>query len=190
MNRTNAIDQRLELSSYKKTKFKPVKHFLIDYYLNGFKKRRRKTENVFIVCLNYFTLFLWFVSLSKFLVVQSFDLNIETKLILYDLSYLLGGIEFYNKIFLSLTCVMGSMMNYVFRISGSKASYEWTMIFDMTRLIAMRTFIARKHQDMMDLLVKLSRAMEVIYKLTSISFISLSEYEIKLFTLIFQCQFQ
>src|SRR5690349_18065312 len=112
MNKVISIERVLELSDRPRIKFKPVKHFLIDRYLDGFKSRRRKTEKLSVVCFNHFTLYLYSLSIIKFLVIQAFHLDSKHKLILFDLSYLLGGLELYNRMLLVFTCLLGIIANY------------------------------------------------------------------------------
>ena len=167
------IDRVLSLSSNPKIKpvFKPVNNFLIDYYLNGFKKIRQKTEKKSIVLFNYFTLFSYMVCISKFAVGMAVPLSYETKLIIFDITYFFGGIEFYNEILFLLSCIISMVINVELRLADRKWTQEWTLIFEMTRSKVGRLYMSSDS----DILNKLSKTMGIIYKMTTVLYFTFSK---------------
>ena len=169
----NSLGQLFERSDLTFFKFVPIKNNLIDFYLDGFKKREKKEEKLWIVLINYITVFSFIVCIIKY--VAGFKkLSHTTKLILFDLSSLLGGIELYNRIFLVLGLVLGLITHLTLRWTTSGRHREWTQVFEYARGKVSPEFSLTRSQ-MIEIQPKLVKAMKVIYKTASIYWIVLSK---------------
>ena len=145
--------------------FEPVNSRLINFYLDGFKRREKNKEKPLILWINYITVFSYIVCIVKYLAGFK-NLSYTTKLILFDGSILLGGIELYNRIVILLVLNMGLVNHIVVRWSKSDRHREWTQVFEMTRSTAPHRFI--KLTSQIDNLMDLVKAMKVIYKIWNI----------------------
>ena len=144
---------------------KKSNNFLIDYYLDGFKKRREKRENKFIIFINYLTLISYLVCLLKFSISFVFNFKYETKLLLFDISKFFGGIQKYNEIILINAVIMGIGLNYKLRLAVTKEIPEWNQLFEITRSKVRPLFwIKRTKYDILDNLLKSTK---ILYSLIS-----------------------
>ena len=161
-----------ELSDPRFFKFDRVNNSLINFYLDGFKRREKNKEKPLIALVNYLTVFCYIVSIVKY--AAGFKkLSYTTKLILFDVATLFGGIELYNRIFLLCSLVLGLAVHFIFRWTKSDRHREWTQVFELTRSTAPHRFI--KLTSQIDNLMDLVKAMKVIYKIWNILLIVLGK---------------
>ena len=160
MNRI-PIDRILALSDSKRDKVKPVKNALVDFYLDGFKRRERNKQKQYITIVNYLTLLAYIISIVKYL-SYFFPSTKRTKLILFDLSLLFGGIEIYNRIYMFFALILGLVMNIELRLSTKKTTREWSQVFEMTRSRVTQVFVRAKLEN--DILMKMIKITSLIYK--------------------------
>ena len=172
MNRIR-LNRISELSKAKRQQFKPINNWLIDFYLDGFKRRERRKEKSSTVFVKYLTIFCFVVNLTKTLLCFA-PLSKTTKLVLFDIAAFIGGIELYNRILVTTAIIMGFILFFIFRIKEGSAHREWTQVFEMTRSRVLHLFLTGNEQN--DLLIKLMKAMRVIYKLMNISFFNFGMY--------------
>ena len=166
-----------ELSDSRLVKFDQVNNSLINFYLDGFKRREKDKEKPLIVLINYLTVLSYLVCIAKYL--AGFEkLSFTTKLILFDVASLLGGIELYNRIFLLCTLILGLAVHIQFRWSNSETHREWTQVFELTRSREPHKLVKDKSQ--MDDLMKLVEAMRVVYKTWTPLFLIMSKISFKL----------
>ena len=150
-----------ELSDPRFFKFDRVNNSLINFYLDGFKRREKNKEKPLIALVNYLTVFCYIVSIVKY--AAGFKkLSYTTKLILFDVASLFGGIELYNRIFLLCSLVLGLAVHFIFRWTKSNRHREWTQVFELTRSREVNSLVKDKTQ--IDELNKLVKAMRVVYK--------------------------
>ena len=108
-----------EMSDPRFFKFDQVNNRLINFYLDGFKRREKDREKPMIVLVNYLTIFSNIVCIVKLLAGFK-KLSFTTKLILFDTPSLFGGIELYNRIFLVFTLILGLAVHITFRWTKSR----------------------------------------------------------------------
>ena len=164
---------RIGQNVIKVEKSKRVKNFLIDYYLDGFKKRREGRENKLIVLINYFTIISYFVCIFKYSLSFVFKLKYETKLLLFDISLFFGGIEKYNKIILICISIMGMGMNYKLRLSASQEIQEWTQLFELTRSRVRSLFLVNGSENA--ILSKVIKSVKIVYPFITFLYITTSK---------------
>ena len=153
---------------------KSVNNFLIDFYLDGFKKRRQKQENKVIVLFNYFTLFSYFVCILNLCFTYSLKLKYDTKLLLFDFSMFMGGIEKYHKIILIFCAILGFGINIMLRLRVSKHVTDWTQLFEIIRSKVKPFFINRNSYD--EVLRKLKKWARILYFTSSLLCFTISKY--------------
>ena len=153
----------LEMSDPRFIKFDQFNNILINFYLDGFKRREKDREKPMIVLVNYLTIFSNIVCIVKLLAAKFKKLSFTTKLILFDTPSLFGGIELYNRIFLVFTLILGLAVHITFRWTKSETHREWTQVFELTRSREPHKLVKDKSQ--MDDLIKLVKAMKVVYKI-------------------------
>ena len=162
-------DRISKQSKTKTQRFKPVNNWLIDYYLDGLNRRERRKEKSSTLFINYLITFCHVVTLTKSLVCFA-PLSLPTKLILFDVAIFFGGIELYNRILLTTAVFMGFIASIILRIKSGSTHREWTQVFEMTRSKVIHLFLSGNKQN--DILIKLVRAMRVIFKLMNISILN------------------
>ena len=171
MNRIS-LEQSLNRVKSRLLKLEPVKNILFDYYLDGFKRREEKEEKVSIVFINCIIIFSYILCIVKYLAGFG-KLSYTTKLILFDMSSLFGGIELYNRILILLCLIAGLADHSTLRWTTSGRHREWTRIFELARgQIAPDLGIA-SHQSEMQ--TKLIKAMKVIFRVVTVLWIVLSK---------------
>ena len=171
-NESNPLDRILELSDWKFRKFEPVKNKLIDFYLDGFRRRERNKEKKSIMFINYLTIVSYIVSIVKYL-AGFIPMPYTAKLILFDMSLFFGGIEVYNRIFISLALVLGLYIHLTLRWTKSGTHREWTQVLQVTRSRVLHKFMRGTIQ--MDIIVKLVKALKVIYTILNVLSVVMSK---------------
>ena len=117
MNRI-AHDRVSELSATKVQLFKPVNNWLINFYLDGFKRREKREEEPTILSINYLTLILYVVALTKSLVCFG-KLSRTSKLILFDFACIL----WWHRVIQQNSCYLYNC-NW-FDIDNSTSNKQW-----------------------------------------------------------------
>ena len=166
-----------ELSKPRSFKFDKVDNVLINFYLDGFKRREKDKEKPMIVLVNCITIFSYIVCIVKF--AAGFNkLSFRTKLILFDAPSLVDGIELYNRIFGICTLILGLTAHTIFRWTRGDRHREWSQVFELTRSREPHKLV--KDESQMDDLKKLVKAMRVVYKIWIPLFVILSKILLKL----------
>ena len=168
MNRRVTIAQIIQLDN--KQKFKPVKNFLIDFYLDGFKSRRQKNQKKLNRLFNYLTLCCLITTLVINIAIPVIKPSRLWKHILFDLSVLFKGIEMYNRIIVILGMIFGIVLNVELRISNYDESIELLRMFEICRSKVRQVFMSRDPESN-QILNRLVRVTEVFYKIITILFI-------------------
>ena len=158
-------------------KFYQGNNVLINFYLDGFEKREKNKEKPLIVFINYITIFSYILCIIKYLAGFS-KLSYTTKLILFDVASLVGGIELYNRILFLCGLIAGLSAQIIFRWSKSNRHREWTEMFELTRSREPHKLVKDKSQ--MDDLKKLVKAMRWVYRIWTSLFLFMSKISLKL----------
>jgi hypothetical protein len=108
-----------------------VNNYFIDDYLNQLRKRLENVENPNFK--DYLFVFLYLLNVFKYILLLSVEFDYETRILLYDMSLFLGGVEKYNKIIILLINVMGLSLSQLFYLTQSKELMDWTKLFEMIR---------------------------------------------------------
>jgi hypothetical protein len=108
-----------------------VNNYLIDDYLNQLRKRLENVKNPNFK--DYLFVFLYLFNVFKYILLLSVKFDYETRILLYDMSLFLGGVEKYNKIIILLINVMGLSLSQLFYLTQSKELMDWTKLFEMIR---------------------------------------------------------
>ena len=153
----------------KKFQIKSARSALIDFYLNGFRRRETNTERPCVVFFNYLTLICYTISIIK-LLICFMPLSRTTKLILFDPGVIYGGIEVYNRIFLLCGISMGLTFNIILRITKGSAYRQWTFVFEAARNRSL--IVARGERNVLANIVKV---MKVQYKIMNIGLVYFSK---------------
>ena len=178
-NKMIRIKRRLGLLSDNRTDINAVNNVFVDFYLDGFKRRRQHKETKWMVIFNYFTVLCQIVCLVKFAVGLAIPLSHDTKLVIYDISTFFGGIETYNKIsFMALKVIMIATIMEL-RIRDRECSSEWTQVFEIARNKLLLKFMFRSGNG--DVLVKLIPFMNRLYKLVTATIVLSGKCSSKLF---------
>ena len=153
-----------------------VDNFIIDFYLDEFRKRResKSFKHLIIQSINYFTLISKLICIFALSLSFILKLKYETKLYLFDISMFFGGIEKYNRIMFILCLVFGFVLNIKLRLKKTDGIEEWTQLFQLIRSRVRPLFLA-KDSDY-TLLYKVIRAARIIYPLFTIVYISSSKF--------------
>jgi hypothetical protein len=109
----------------------PVNNYFIDNYLNQLRARLETVKNPNFK--DYLFVFLYMFNILKYILLLSVKFDYETRILLYDASLFLGGVEKYNKIIILLINVMGLSITKMFYFTQSKELMEWTQLFEMIR---------------------------------------------------------
>ena len=153
----------------KNFKIKSARNALIDFYLNGFRRRETNTERPCVVFFNYLTLICYTISIIK-LLICFMPLSRTTKLILFDPGVIYGGIEVYNRIFLLCGVLLGAMTNISLRITKGSAYKEWTFVFEAARNRSLIMVFGDRN-----MLAKIVKVMRVQYKIMNIGLVYFSK---------------
>jgi hypothetical protein len=108
-----------------------VNNYFIDDYLNQLRKRLENVKNPNFK--DYLFVFLYLFNVFKYILLLSVKFDYETRILLYDMSLFLGGVEKYNKIIILLINVMGLSLSQLFYLTQSKELMDWTKLFEMIR---------------------------------------------------------
>jgi hypothetical protein len=79
-----------------------VNNYFIDNYLNQLRKRLENVKNPNFK--DYLLVLLYLFNVFKYILLLSVKFDYETRILLYDTSLFLGGVEKYNKIIILLIC--------------------------------------------------------------------------------------
>ena len=160
MNRIS-IARTSELPDPRFFRFDQVNNVFINFYLDGFKRREKDKEKPLIALVNYLIIFSYIVCIAKYLAGFS-KLSYTTKLILFDAALLFGGIELYNRIFMLCALIQGLSAHIIFHWTKGDRHREWTQVFELTRSREPHKLVKDKSE--LDQLLKLVKAMRLVYK--------------------------
>ena len=169
----HSIHQLFLQSDSRFFKFEPVKNVLFDFYLDGFKRRERNKEKLLIIIVKYLILVSFIICIIKFL-VGFMPMSLSTKLILFDVPSLVGGIELYNRIVLVLGSFLGLVTHIRLNWGKSGSHKEWTHVFEISRNKVLHGFIKRRSQ--IDTLSQLVKVIKFFYKMWTIILLIGSKY--------------
>jgi hypothetical protein len=109
----------------------PVNNYFVDNYLNQLRARLEAIRNPNFK--DYLFVLIYLLNVFKYILLLSVKFDYETRILLYDMSLFLGGVEKYNKIIILLINVMGLSLSQLFYLTQSKELMDWTKLFEMIR---------------------------------------------------------
>ena len=108
-----------------------VKNKFMDKFFNELKYRLAHSERVHVshvlIQINYA------IIVAKTLLVMFVDMDLQNRLILSDLSILLGGIENYTNLAIVLSFCAGLSIRKLFNFTKDVKLFAWVDLFDMIR---------------------------------------------------------
>ena len=104
-----------------------LKSFIIDFYLDYINPTSPRTQFIkyFVFSLNFILLFnsiICYISNDK-----------QVSLVLYDISYFLGGIRIYNKIFIMSGILHASFLVKFFYVTNDNVRVYWMEMLEIYR---------------------------------------------------------
>ena len=155
------------------TEFKPVNNELINFYLDKIEKRIESNHRT---PLKYYTIIvLYVVMIVKNSICLFSDLDFNTRLKVFDLSYLIGGIPKYNQIIMTLPFVFGLTVSYKIHISRDSSIKDFLLLLNLLRgkMKVIRLFLDR---DDGIILKQMTRCAQLVYSIMNMAIISLCKY--------------
>jgi hypothetical protein len=150
-----------------------VNNYFIDNYLNQLRKRLENVKNPNFKD-NLFVL-LYLLNVFKYILLLSVKFDYETRILLYDISLFLGGVEKYNKIIILLINVLGLSLSKMFYLTQSKELMEWTQLFEMIRgnVPSLKLGFEQKERQVVD---KFRNIALNVYKILNLSLLIYGQY--------------
>ena len=144
-------------------KFEPVNNRLINFYLNGFKRREKNKEKLLIVLINYITVFSYILCIVKYLAGFK-KLSYSNQAHSVWCVIIVGWHWTVQQNLINIGSDLWSGSSHL-RFAGLRVEThkEWTQVFELTRSRAPHRFI--KQMSRIDNLINLVKAMKVIYKI-------------------------
>ena len=168
------VSNKLNKSVYYKT----AQSKLINLYLDDFERR--------IIRRQYSRPNEWFYYSSiicyLFLIVKNifclfYDLDFETRLILFDVSYFFGGIHVYNEIYMALAFTFSVVLTHKLHGSEDPGLKDFILLLNLirgkTRYI--RLFLTRENVIIIN---KITRVVNVVYRTQNVMIVSMCEYSL------------
>ena len=156
----------------------PPHNRIIEFNLNGFRKRLDKTERRKILLLAHIINLSYLFMIFKYGISLIIDFDFEIKLYLYDLSVILGGIPKYNVIYLIFVWILGLFMNFKFHLSSDKNVKQLLEIFD--GICGQNKIFINISDNYYYIQKKLSKVTKLLYKGINIIIITFSEFKISI----------
>jgi hypothetical protein len=112
-------------------KLNPVNNYFIDNYLNYLNRKLESYRKHYFIDYIIISIYLFNVFKNILLLFKKFDY--ETRILVFDVSLFVGGVEKYNKLILLLINIMGIRLNKILYFTESKKLLNWTQLFEMIR---------------------------------------------------------
>ena len=106
-----------------------TKNYLLDYYLNNLDKKVEKGKNS---KSEYIILFLYLGLIVLTIVTFNID-NLETRLMLFDITIPLGSHRIYNTLAIVIAEMLGLVIFKYYHLTTDKNIMFWTEILDIFR---------------------------------------------------------
>ena len=113
--------------------FEIIENRLINFYLDDFERRTMNGKNAKITYLFYLVIVCYVSIIAKCCVCLFCPLDYQTRLLLYDFPYLMGGIPEYNELIVTLPLSLGTVMVYKFHISRDSNFIDFLLLMDLIR---------------------------------------------------------
>jgi len=105
-----------------------VKYYFINKYLDSLNKRFDPKERLLMFVKEYLIMFLYSLQIIKFFVMLFIDLDYSDRLILFDPTLFLGGIEKYNNFIFFSGNIFGAHLHKTLYLTTSKRLLVWTQL--------------------------------------------------------------
>jgi hypothetical protein len=99
-------------------KLNPVNNYFIDNYLNYLNRKLESYRKHYFIDYIIISIYLFNVFKNILLLFKKFDY--ETRILVFDVSLFVGGVEKYNKLILLLINIMGIRLNKMLYFTESK----------------------------------------------------------------------
>ena len=159
--------------------YKTANNKLISYYLDDLAKRCERDDK-----LPSYYLFCLIILNDAILIIKNIvcfycDFDFQTRIMLFDFSYFMGGIPKYNQIYLTLAFYFGIVITYKIHISRDSSIKDFTLLLD---LIRGRKRFVRLLLDSENVLIikKVTQAADIIYQVMSFMIVCVCKYQILL----------
>jgi len=105
--------------------------YFINRFLDSLNKRLDVKERPLTLVKEYSIMLLYFLITIKFFVMILFEFDYETRLILFDPTLFLGGIEKYNTFIFVWGSIFGTHLHKMLYLTTSKKLLFWTQLIHM-----------------------------------------------------------
>jgi hypothetical protein len=102
-------------------------YFIINYS-NSLNKRLNGNKSLLI--RDYLIIILYYILSLKFSMILFIEFGYETRLILFDVSLFIGGIEKYNTFILIMACLLGAYLHKLLYLV-SPTDLVWSKLLDL-----------------------------------------------------------
>ena len=153
---------------------KPVNNSVIaNFYMDRFEKRMATRNHKSLTSLSIVVLYV--LVITKNSVCLFFDLDYDTRLMLYDISYLMGGIPQYNQIMMTLPFIFGLIVSHTIHFSTKPGISDFVLLLKLVRGQgrALRLFLDRDNAIILD---KLTLFAHYIYRILNVAYASICKY--------------
>ena len=142
---------------------KIVRNRFVDFYLDSFERRIKNHDKLY---LSYLLIITYLIFIVKNLICLFCDLDFHTRLMLYDISHMIGGIPEYNQTFMTLSITLNVVIAYKFHISSDTNIEDFILLLNLIRgkFKFIKLFLDR---DNTLILNKVTRAASITYKFTT-----------------------
>ena len=139
-------------------------NYFVDLYLDDFDKRIHNNGRL---CWFYILMVAYLIFIVKNFICLFCNLNNQTRLMLFDISHMIGGIPEYNEVLLNLTFTLGLFLGHKFHISRDTNIENFVLLLNLIRgkFRMVRLFLDRDNSLILD---KLTRAAALTYKAATI----------------------
>jgi len=104
------------------------KYYFINRFLDSSNKRFDLEERPLMFVKEYFIILLYFLLVIKFFVMLFIDFDYEVRLILFDPSIFIGGIEKFNTFIFFCGAIFGAHLHKMLYLTTSKKLLFWTQL--------------------------------------------------------------
>jgi len=105
-----------------------VKYYIVNKYFDSLNKRFDPKERPLMLVKQYLIMFLYLLLTIKFFVMLFFDFDYSDRLILFDPSVFIGGIEKYNNFIFLCGTIFGAYLHHMLYLTTSKKSLVWIQL--------------------------------------------------------------
>ena len=161
------------------SEFKPVNNRLINYYLETMEERIKSDHRT---SLKYYSMAVLYVLLIvKNSICLLSDLDFDTRLKLFDISYIMGGIPKFNQLLFTMVFILGLIVSHKFHISRDPGIKDLLLLLNLLRgkMRVIRLFLDR---DNVIILNRMTHIAQLIYSILKVGLVSMGKFFFKIQT--------